>query len=91
MTEDIQQGHVEHPAGKSPAPRTIMLWVALACVVVTIVALGLASHKPGVPTVTLGRKTPSAGQTALNNLSDKLQTLPIAHRKHSTRQADASG
>jgi len=91
MTQDIQQGPVEHPAGKPPAPRTILLWVALVGVVVVIVALGLASHKSGVPTVTPGRKTPSASQTALNNISDRLQTLPIAHRKASTRQADANG
>ena len=91
MTEDIQQGHVETPGGRAPAPRTIMLWVVLGCVVVAIVALGLASHKSGVPTVTPGRKTPSVGETALNNLSDRLQALPIAHRKAATRQADARG
>jgi len=91
MTQDIQPGHLEEPTGKAPAPRTIMLWVALACVVVVIVALGLASHRPGVPTVTPGVKTPSASQTALNTLGDRLQALSIVHRKAATRQADARG
>ena len=68
-----------------------MLWVALACVVVVIIALGLASHKSGGPTVTPGVKTPSTSQTALNTLGDRLQALPIAHRRASTRQADARG
>jgi len=91
MTQDIQQAHVEEPAGHAPRPRTILLWVGLAAVVVVIVALGLASHRPGVPTVTPGQKSPTATQTALNNLSDKLQALPIAHPKAATRQADAKG
>jgi len=91
MTQDIQQGHVERPTRKAPGPRTIMLWVALACVVVVIVALGLASHRAGVPTVTPGRQIPSASQTALNTLSDRLQALPIVHRKAATRHADARG
>jgi hypothetical protein len=92
MTQESQQGHVEEPAGHTPAPRTIMLWVALVCVVVVIVSLGLASHKAGVPTVTPGKKFPSASETALNTLNGRLQALPIiAHRKASTRQADAKG
>jgi hypothetical protein len=91
MTEDTQPGHLEEPFVKTPAPKTIMLWVALACLVVVIVALGLASHRSGVPTVTPGVKTPSASQTALNTLSERLQALPMVHRKAATRQADASG
>ncbi len=90
MTHDVPQ-ELDPTVAKTPAPRTLLLWVALACVVVVIVALGLASHKSGVPTVTPGRKTPSAGQTALNTLSERLQWLPMAHRKAWTRQADASG
>jgi len=91
MTQDTHEGHVEEPAGHTPKPRTILLWVALAAVVVVIVALGLASHRPGVPTVTPGQKTPTATQTALNNISGKLQALPIAQPKASTRQAEAKG
>jgi len=91
MTQDVPQEQLEPLAAKAPAPRTIMLWVALACLVVLIIALGLASHRSGVPTVTPGAKTPSAGQTALNTLNDRLQALPVVHRKASTRQADARG
>jgi len=91
MTQDTHHGHVEPPVGHRPAPRTILLWVGLASMVVLIVALGLASHRPGVPTVTPGRKAPSVSETALNTLSDTLQALPIAHPRAATRQADAKG
>ena len=91
MTQDIEQGHIDEPAGRIPAPRTLMLWVVLACALVLVVALGLASHKTGVPTVTPGKKIPTASQTALNTLSDRLQALAIPHLKAATRQADAKG
>ena len=72
MTQDTHEGHAELPQGRAPRPRTILLWAVLATAVMLIVALGLASHRPGVPTVTPGQKTPSASQTALNTLHDRL-------------------
>ena len=91
MTQDIQQGHVEPAVGRMPTPRSLALWAALVLAVLAVVALGLASHKPGVPTVTPGRKLPSASETALNNIGSNIQALPLAHSKAFTRQADAKG
>ncbi len=91
MAQNIPQVQLDQTGGHMPAPRTLLLWVALAAVVVVIVAMGLASHRPGVPTVTPGKIAPSATQTALNSLTDGLQGLVIAHRKASSRQADANG
>jgi len=91
MTQDTQQGHVEAPVGRMPSPRTLMLWALLIAAVLLLVAFGLASHRPGVPTVSPGHKVPTASQTALNNIGSNLQALPIAHSKASTRQADAKG
>ncbi len=91
MTQDIQQGHIEPPAARMPTLRSLLLWAALGVAVLLLVAFGLASHRPGVPTVTPGHKVPTASETALNNIGSNLQALPIAHPKASTRQADAKG
>jgi len=91
MTQDIQQGHVEPMVGRIPSPRTLMLWALLIAAVLLLVAFALASHRPGVPTVSPGHKVPTASQTALNNIGSNLQALPIAHPRASTRQADAKG
>jgi hypothetical protein len=90
MTEDLHPdtaGHVAAP----PSPRTIAIWAGLVMAVLILIALGLASHKSGVPTVAPGQKAAPATQTALNNIADRLQALPVAHAKAATRQADAKG
>jgi len=91
MTQDIQQGHVEPMVGRIPSPGTLMLWALLVAAVLLLVAFGLASHRPGVPTVTPGHTAPTASQTAFNNIGANLQALPVTHPKAFTRQADAKG
>ncbi len=90
MTDDLQPdtaGHVAAP----PSPRTIAIWAGLVMAVLILIALGLASHKSGVPTVAPGQKATPASQTALNNIAERLQALSSAHPKALTRQADARG
>jgi len=90
MTEDVHHDPADHAVVR-PSPRTIGIWAGLVMAVLILIALGLASHKSGVPTVSPGQKAAPAAQTALNNLADRLQSLPIAHAKAATRQADARG
>ena len=90
MTEDLHPGPAGHVVAP-PSPRTIAIWVGLVMAVLILIALGLASHRSGVPTVAPGQKAAPAARTAFNTIADRLQALPIAHMRAFTRQADAKG
>ena len=91
MTQDLHNDPVvDHPVGP-PSPRTIAIWAGLVMAVLILIALGLASHRSGVPTVDPGQKAAPPMRAALNNIADRFQTLPIAHARAATLQADARG